>query len=912
MQKTITRRDFVKASLVGGMYASLPWARARFQATTTSRESVCVTLCNHWSYIGIGWQLGIESCVLSATDAMEMADRAPHVKTCINMDARAYEFMAEKFPDVASKLREYLAAGKIELIGGTYGQPMGTMFSGESNIRQLVYGRETIRKALGYEMVTFLEEEEFSHPQIPQIALGAGYRYASLAQLDTWGRAGAPLLEVNSFLWKGKDGATLLSTPKNSLFGNAPDPKYLATSDTFKKLRAAGKPLFFAWAEFGWEPPDQPSYLKTSADYRQLAEESPVEFVSLKEYLDKYGSGGRQPVYFNMDAWTKLLTWGVGGDQLRIMDRKVERTLHAAERFDAIASSLGARSKTHQLDAAWKHLLASQSHDVGLCEYSRWQGDRMAPLDRVEDQHNLTWGAIGYRHLDSAQSLAQEVLDASLGAVVGHVGSSPEKHGQLAVTVFNSCGWERTDVASTGRIYPIRERAKGIVVKDRSGRAVPSQIIKSDQDRQGNLTVAEVAFKAEKIPSVGYDTFYLEFTPEASKPLPTDLRIDEQRLELENEFLKVRLGANHGAIVSLVDKRTGQEFIDGEKSAFPVFKGTPNQEFKIKSYFLRAKYSKEHLSIPEFFDSAKSVTDYNDAKKESASSEATDWQVVSRFGIRWIEKGPLRATLKASHSWPLLKFETCVTLTAGMPFVEVVSRVLVDVPPALDKVNENGRFPLEIKKGYWLNLAPAFPATSVIRDFPLGIEPTKHKAFHALSFVDLVGKDAGLLILHPGTQYFKCEEDGVISNLIMREWESYWTGEYGWPRYSEYHHALVPHRGNLSNADRRRAADAFGQRLFTVCGPPRIGDLPKRKGFVTVKPKGAHLLAFRKKEGQGMEVRVVEVEGEKQAACVELAVPTSKTAETDLLGKKIGETLSQAGKLNFELKPWKVRTFEVV
>ncbi len=54
-----------------------------------------------------------------------------------------------------------------------YGQPMGTTFGGESNIRQFVIGRETIRKALGYQMLTFLEEEEFTHPQVPQIIAGA-------------------------------------------------------------------------------------------------------------------------------------------------------------------------------------------------------------------------------------------------------------------------------------------------------------------------------------------------------------------------------------------------------------------------------------------------------------------------------------------------------------------------------------------------------------------------------------------------------------------------------------------------------------------------------------------------------------------------------------------------------------------
>jgi hypothetical protein len=32
------------------------------------------------------------------------------------------------------------ATGKVELIGGTYGQPMGTTISGEPNNRQMVVG----------------------------------------------------------------------------------------------------------------------------------------------------------------------------------------------------------------------------------------------------------------------------------------------------------------------------------------------------------------------------------------------------------------------------------------------------------------------------------------------------------------------------------------------------------------------------------------------------------------------------------------------------------------------------------------------------------------------------------------------------------------------------------------------------
>jgi alpha-mannosidase len=909
----ITRRDFVKLSLVGSVTSLSPSSPSGFLAQAEIGEGLCITLCNHWSYIGIGWQLGIESCVLSAIDAMGMADRSPHVKTCLEMDARAYEFMAEKFPEVAERLKKYLAEDKVELIGGTYSQPLGTMFSGESNIRQLVYGRATIRKVLSYEVTTFLDEEEFSHPQIPQIAKGAGYRYASLAQVDTWGRAGIPYLEVNAFHWKGMDGTTIPCIPKNSLFGYSPDLLKLVKSEAFQKLRALGKPLLFTWEEFGWEPPEQPAYLKTPEKYEMIAKQFPVEFVTLKDYLDRHGSSAaKEPVYFKMDAWNKLLTWGLGGDQLRVMDRKVEAILLAAERFDALAASLGARDHARSLENAWKDFLTSQSHDVGLCEYSRWQGDRMAPLDRLEDFHNFTWGGIGYNHLSTAEKQGQGILGNSLEYISGHIDSETVQQGSLAVTVFNPCAWERTDLATTGRVYPPHANVQDIVVKDRTGHVVPSQIFKSDKDDQGNLRVADVAFQAKKVPSVGYDTYYLEFTRGAAPPAATDLRIDEPQLLLENAHLKVKLSSKFGAIVSLVDKRTGREMLAGEQGAFPVFRGAPNQDYNLFSVFVRGKYHRKAIEIPVSFDSSQSEAAYEGGEKLEASQGETDWRAMSKSSIRWVEKGPLRATAKTHHDWPLLKFETYVTLCAGSPWVEVTSRVLAQIPPAPDTLGADGRFPAEIQQGYWLTFAPSFSATSVIRDFPLGIEPTDRPYFHARTFIDLVAPDAGLLIVHPGTQYFKREAGGVCANLIMREWESYFTGEYGWPRYSEYHYALWPHGGNFTHADRMRAAEEFSQKLITVVGKPQKGNLPPSKSFVTVQPENAHLMVVRKKERQGYEIRVVEIAGQKGAASIALAVPAQGASETDLQGKKLAEAKFNSGKLSFDLEPWRVRTFEVI
>ena len=686
MSKLPSRRRFLKLSLAGGIggAVALPLWTHTAGAAAPQGPDFCVALYNHWSYIGIGWQLGIESCVLAVTDAMEMVDREPHVKTCLEMDARCYEFMAEKFPEVAARLVKNLAAGKLELIGGSYAQPMGTTIGGESNIRQIVVGRETIRKALGYNMTTMLHEEEFTHPQLPQLCALAGYKYASLAQVNTWGSAGCPRMDFNAVYWKGIDGTTILTVPKNALFAPPTDDvNQLLRWEEFKKLKKLGTPLVLWFAEFGYESPESPAYLSAPERYKALAKGARVEFVTLREYLDKYGSQAKQTILLPMDAWNKSCTWGLGGDQVRVMQRKVEGLLLAAEVFDAAASALGAKSQAELLENAWKGLMTSQSHDVGLCEYARWQGENFAAAERLEDNHNSTWGSIGYSYLDAAEKQGQQALGATLTGLSRRIGSATEPHGPLAVTVLNPHAWPRTDVVSTGRLYPLPAGTKDLVVKDRAGKAVPSQIVRSSKDlKGGDLIVADVAFQAQQVPSAGYDTYYLDFTPAAVPPVATDLKIDEAKLALENEHLRVRLAPDTGGIVSLVHKASGREMLDARQGPFPRFTGKPN--------LAMAKLMGRNP--PEFYDSAK-----------------------SKAKIDWLAKGPVRAEVWARHNMPELQFETRISLAAGSPCVVIYSRMLTHVPPLPDPYP-----PAIIKQGYWFSLVPSFPVSTLRARLPAG------------------------------------------------------------------------------------------------------------------------------------------------------------------------------------------------
>jgi hypothetical protein len=74
--RNIKRRRFLQ-TVVGGLAMSALQPAIALAGDAPDR-GFCFMLGNHWSYIGIGWQLGIESCALSILDSLNVADENPH------------------------------------------------------------------------------------------------------------------------------------------------------------------------------------------------------------------------------------------------------------------------------------------------------------------------------------------------------------------------------------------------------------------------------------------------------------------------------------------------------------------------------------------------------------------------------------------------------------------------------------------------------------------------------------------------------------------------------------------------------------------------------------------------------------------------------------------------------------------
>ncbi len=444
------------------------------------------------------------------------------------------------------------------------------------------------------------------------------------------------------------------------------------------------------------------------------------------------------------------------------------------------------------------------------------------------------------------------------------------------VTVFNPCSWERTSLSRTGKVYLKDHPAKNVSVVSGAGETVPFQVERTENDLAGNLAMVDVTFLAENVPSVGYDSYRLKFTAEPVESPKTALTVDDANFEIENAFVRIRLDSTHGTLVSLVEKESGKEFISSEKFSTPAFHGQPNMKYPF-------------------------LSKHADTSYDSATAKAT---------TMWLEKGPLRATLKAVHKWRQLTFETRVTLTAHSPNVEILSRVLTSVPPALDDFPE-GRAQRDINNGYWLAFAPSFATTGVHRDFPLGTEKTDHDRLHGVTFADLVSEDQGLLIVHSGCQYFRKESDGTWSNLIMREWESYFSDEYGFPNYAELTHSLLAHGPEMDDAQRTRAAMEFDCKFLTAVSTTSSGTLPAKKSFVRVTPDNVLLSAFRKRPDSGYELRILETAGKAADAKIELGFAVTHAVETDLHGRPTGKPIG-GKQISLDVKPWQFRTLQIV
>ncbi|MBE3575989.1 MAG: alpha-mannosidase, partial [Firmicutes bacterium] len=280
--------------------------------------------------------------------------------------AQLYAFVEADDPQLFRRIQARVAEGRWEPIGGTWVEMDCNLASGESLVRQFLYGQRYFQRAFGRKSQVLWLPDTFGFTgALPQIAHQAGIRYFFTTKLYWNDR---DLFPYDLYWWEGIDGTRLLAhlfrNENQGYNGNIQAFDLLNTWKNFRGKARHPESLFsFGWGDGGGGPSEEMlERYQRLKDFpglpqsRMSTAEAFFERVDTKRPLPVWV--GEQYLEFHRGTYT---TQG----RIKWLNRHCEQRLYEAEALAALAARLGAQAYPREaLAQAWQTLLRNQFHDI--------------------------------------------------------------------------------------------------------------------------------------------------------------------------------------------------------------------------------------------------------------------------------------------------------------------------------------------------------------------------------------------------------------------------------------------------------------------------------------------------------------------------------------------------------------------
>ena len=319
------------------------------------------------SHIDVAWLWAIaetkDAMQRTFTSALNLQEHYPEL--IFNQStAVSYQWMEREYPELFARIQSAVAEGKWELIGGMWVEPDGNLPSGESLIRQILYGQEYFREKFNREVkIAWLPDTFGFHWQIPQILIKSGFE-AFVTQKLMWNDTNKFPHQI--FWWEGVDGSRIFTYFSNEI-GLGLEPvaiaKYLAIQE--EKHDIPETAWLYGVGDHGGGP---------TADMLDMGRkwaDSPLFFEMQPRTLEDFLLNLKEKLPEDLPVWQDELylefhrgTFTSKAEQKR-QNRQVEVLIGNAEKYSAIAALITNIAYPQvQLENAWQGLLLNQFHDI--------------------------------------------------------------------------------------------------------------------------------------------------------------------------------------------------------------------------------------------------------------------------------------------------------------------------------------------------------------------------------------------------------------------------------------------------------------------------------------------------------------------------------------------------------------------
>ncbi|WP_345106394.1 glycoside hydrolase family 38 C-terminal domain-containing protein [Mucilaginibacter panaciglaebae] len=782
-------------------------------------------------------------------------------------DEKAYNDFRAIFAD------QSVAGRRIEYVNPAYGQSYMYNISGESIIRQLAYGMETIKAHFPTAVfTTYSSEEPCFTSALPQILKSFGYKYASLKNPNTcWGgyiRAhGGELLN-----WVGPDGSALVTVPRYDMEALKPGSTWetIGHNNDKRFINAAFNkgikhPVAFTLQDAGWKGGPlmgdgkggyQPTEYKTWTDY--------IENAAIKNPAENWK--------FSQEDVLTSLVWGSQILQRIAQEVRVsENKLIKAEKIAAMAAIYkGETWPKAALDQGWTRLLLSQHHDCWIVPYNMGQGNTWA--DKV-----VNWTGIANRNADSIMSFSvhKQVMDLA---------------GGIYAVVFNTLGIKRNEIVN---VVIQLGMGRELQVLDDNDKPLLSQVLADG---------TSLLFKATDIPPMGFTTYRIK---KQQPPVMTGAKVSTQsdgKYKIETDLYTAVIDpAKGGTIQSLIAKQlNNKEFVDNTN---------PRKFNELRGDFF--KDGGFHSSA----DQPAAV-----AVIEKGPVQVT-LQVKGAIGnnpftqLLTFTQGQKRIDIHLKIDWR-------GNPGIGNPYGQTGRYEATSLQKSFydDRDKLLALFPLNLKGQKVYKNAP-FDVTESKLDNTFFNRWDSIKNNVVLNWVDVTdaGNTYGMAMLTDHTTNYAHGEDFPLGLDIAYSGIGLWGRNYTLKYPTEMNYALVPHAGKWDRAGIWTESDKFNEPLetgaiLTTTTYPGTGTAPNKitHSMVGVSDTGLEVSSVTM-QGKDLLVRVFNAEGNDQPKKIKIDFVADKAEIVSLNGNAkqrltFGKGASSASSVNIAMPRFGIRT----
>lgn len=468
------------------------------------------------SHIDIAWLWRIQETERKSArtfaNNLALMDVYPEF-TFTQSQAIAYDMIKKNYPELYERIKEKVKNGQWNIVGNTWVECDTNIASGESMIRQLLYGREFFLKEFGVSSDTYWLPDcfGFSHA-LPQIIKKSGMKYFITTKLLNQDTNRFP---HTLFKWKGADGSEILALNQRSHYQGDYDPKQVCDASFNNDLKHVLKTGFgmFGYGDGGggstYRMLENAKRLKNFPGLPKTRMGHPAEFFAEAEKIRE-----ELPTYCDELYYENHRGTYTSQGFIKKANRKNEFLLSRCE----MAGVFGGGYDIEKLQNLWLLFLKNQFHDIlpGTSIHEAME-DCRPDFKKLETDGN-------------------EMLDTAINSIIPKIQVKND-----GVTVWNLLSHKVT--------APVTVKGN----KSFDG-------VCRNFEKDG---VEYTEFIATDVPPMGY-----KFFPYAESEKAENVKIANG--VIENEILRVEYDEN-GILTSIFDKENNRETLDGEGNLITVF-----------------------------------------------------------------------------------------------------------------------------------------------------------------------------------------------------------------------------------------------------------------------------------------------------------------------------------------------------